>query len=146
MARLHQLLEHHDEYERDPRGFFLAEQDRRDPAAPPVLIYVRPDHVAGAKDPGPRPPDWIGEVLDGAEVPSRLERYARAGVAEYWRVRVDPALPGGIGLEVCLDPDREAGAYRQVRAVAPHEQVPSPTWEGLRLRPADLLARDEAQG
>lgn len=139
MAALHQRLEHHDEYERDPRGFFLAEQDRRDPTAPPVLIYIRPDSFAAAKDPGPRPPDWIGEVLEGAATPSRLERYARAGVGEYWRVRVDPALPGGISLEVCLDPDRAAGTYRETRAIPPEQPIDSPTWTGLVLRPAELL-------
>lgn len=141
MARLHALLEHHDEFERRQRGFFLTEQDRRDPAAPPVLIYVRPDHVAGPKQPGQRPPDWIGEVLEGAAAPSRLERYARAGVGEYWRITVDPALPDGIRLEVGTDPDREEGSYRSLRAIPPHEPVASPTWSELVLRPRELLAQ-----
>lgn len=143
MARLHQRLEHFDEYERESRGFFLVEQDRASRDAPPVLIYISPTSVAGPKEPGRRPPDWIGEVLLAADAPSRLERYARAGVGEYWRVTVDPALPGGIRFEVCTDPDG-AGTYRRVETVPPGEVVSSAVWSGLTLRPKDLLADAQA--
>ena len=141
MARLHHLLEQFDEYEREARGFFLVEQDRAGRDAPPVLIYISPASVSGAKGPERRPPDWIGEVLLSAGAPSRLERYARAGVGEYWRVVADAGLPGGIAFEVCTDPDPGAGTYRTVRAVGPAELVRSPVWAGLQLRPQDLLAQ-----
>jgi len=149
MARLHERLEYYDEYERPQRGFFLTELDgkaERPAEADPVLVYVLPASLVEDKGPERRPPDWIGEVLTSADAPSRLERYARAGVREYWRVRVDPALPDGIRFEVHTEVEPEAGRYARCEVVPADGRVESATFPGLELAPRELFGEGPPVG
>ena len=138
MEKLHHTLETYDEYERPVRGFFITELDRNSEGQAerlPVLVYVCPTSLHGPPGPARRPPDWIGEVLPQPDSPSQLERYAQAGVVEYWRLYLTPELR----FEQHTDVDRETGSYKTCRVYAADEEVESAVFPGLGLKPGALL-------
>jgi Uma2 family endonuclease len=138
MTRLHEALEYYDEYQRPVKGFFMTELDHNSnaPDRHPVLIYIQPTSLNAPKSDARLPPDWIGEVLEDPASISYLAKYARHGVAEYWRVWAPPE--GELRLEVHTGVDRDAGAYTETRTYTGDETVASAAFPGLQLKPSDL--------
>lgn len=140
LARLHTLLEAYAENHEE--GFFMAEQDRnRQHRAQPVLVFVSPASLRQDPETAPKrsAPDWIGEILTGEPNPERMERYAKAGVKEYWKVDLgiseDGVRPAKI--EVHSHP-LEDGTYANMREYVDDDVVESQSFPGLALRPRDL--------
>ncbi|MEZ6184626.1 MAG: hypothetical protein R3F62_06400 [Planctomycetota bacterium] len=140
LARLHQKIEFHDEYERPQRGFFIAELDRReggDAPAQPILLYVTPESVHGPPVPGPRPPDWVADAAgDEAHDEARITAFAARGVKEHWRVSSAP--DGGTRIECRFGVDPGLGRYTKLEVFQGSQPVRSPTFPDLRLLPQDL--------
>jgi Uma2 family endonuclease len=148
--RLHQLLEFFDEYENPLRGFFMTELDHNSKGHAedhPVLVYVRGPSLNAPipNDATPQPPDWIGEVLPDTDATSKLERYARAGVREFWRV-YERGPDGGLRFEQHTGVLRDEGRYERCLVYGLTDALESDTFEGLRLRPADLLSDEPPAG
>jgi len=144
MKRLHEALEYYDEYQRPVKGFFMTELDHNSqaPDRHPVLVYIQPTSLSAPKTAERLPPDWIGEVLSDASAPSYLAKYARHGVAEYWRVRAyPPDQPPTV--EVHSGADRAAGTYDRNAVFTGEQVIVSAAFPGLQLRPVDLLPSDE---
>lgn len=84
-------------------------------------------------------PDLIAEILSPSnpEQDTEIKRaaYARAGVPEYWIVR-----PATRDVLVCWQPDRELGAYTQVRLIAPGQRLAAATLPGVAASVDDLFA------
>jgi Uma2 family endonuclease len=142
LARLHELLEAH--AEETEEGVLIIEQDRRvSPGAGPgtaallpVIMFVPAKPRPDAKE-GRVAPELIVEVLGAPGGPSREERYARAGVREYWRV--EPAPTGPPRIVVLQDPDAATSRFRRSSEHVGGDPVVSSIMPRLRLAPADLV-------
>jgi Uma2 family endonuclease len=141
LAKLHQLLEQYTEEHEE--GFFMAEQDQnRSHQAQPVLVFIAPESLRQDPETAPKraAPDWIGEILnDDDPREDRIQRYAKAGVKEYWRIdlglKSDGVAPARI--EVHTSPQSD-GSYTDQVAFVGKETVVSERFPGLALCPQDL--------
>jgi Uma2 family endonuclease len=141
LAKLHHLLESYTgEHE---EGFFMAEQDQnKSHRSQPVLVFIAPESLRQDPETAPKrsAPDWIGEILTENDLrPERMERYAKAGVKEYWRIDLglmsDGVAPARI--EVHTAPTGE-GTYSEKTVFVGEERIVSARFPGLALRPQDL--------
>jgi hypothetical protein len=140
LAKLHGLLESYTG--KHEEGFFMAEQDQnRQFRAQPVLVFVSPESLRQDPETAPKrsAPDWIGEILTGEPRHDRMERYAKAGVKEYWTVDLG-ITPDGVGparIDVHTGP-RDDGTFEEKREFVGDDQVESMSFPELKLRPRYL--------
>jgi Uma2 family endonuclease len=110
-----------------------------DPVQPDFLLVRRANAGIIADRRVRGVPDLIAEILSPSnpEQDTEIKRaaYARAGVPEYWIVR-----PGTRDVLLCWQPDRDLGAYTQVRRIAPGERLVSATLSGVAANVDDLFA------
>lgn len=139
LARLHELLEAH--AEEAEQGVLIIEQDRRTTpgtaALLPVIVFIPAKPRPDARE-GRVAPELIVELVDPPGGASREERYARAGVREYWRV--EPAPTGPPRIVVLQAPDPAASRFLTSREHVGADPVVSSILPGLRLAPDDLVA------
>lgn len=133
LAHLHERLERYTEHRE--YGFFLAEQDRNNQAqGQPVLIYITEKQLTSTDtSPARRPPAFMGEVLAPDGESDRLERCAKAGVFEFWRVRTTD----DVEVRIYLQPSENG--YGEERVFVGDEPVQSAVFDQLELTPRELL-------
>ena len=106
-----------------------------------LLVFVSPQSLRQDPDSAPKrqAPDWIGEILGSEPHPQRMERYAKAGVREYWRVDLgisdDGVAPPRIEIHTGPRPD---GSYEEMATFVGDERVESTQFPTLDLKPQDL--------
>ena len=135
LAALHARLEEH--VESTEEGILIIEQDRRlvpggGPPQLPVVVFV-PARPREGSSTGRVAPELIAEVTGPRTNDDRLQRYAAAGVREYWRV--DGAGPT---ITIHEEPQPEGKRFARVQSFGPDQPIASTLFPRLVLRPADL--------
>ena len=137
LAALHARLEEH--VEAIEEGVLIIEQDRclvpgGGPPQLPVVVFV-PARPREGSSTGRVAPELIAEVTGPRTNDDRLQKYAAAGVREYWRV--DGAGPT---IAIHEEPDAATRRFARVRTYGPQEPIASTLFPKLVLRPGDLAS------